>query len=1848
MSTIYKVFHLQENKVKTVYIFAGLSKAESEKLSKKASSEPNKINDYLSADEIKRVEKDDGVIEVVPELIYSDDTIDVIKRKMFVSLNSDISIPSMYLFGKVNRQLEDNSVFQNLTSNRRYEISETRMFDFLTNINYRGMSKIEKKELYNFDDIIDLGLDGKTFTINIPIGQVFSNLLSQPYIVNPYLTKKFDNLIENTTTSLISTTDNELLMNSGKLVSNALYLCEAEDVIQELGKRSVSETLVIRTYFPRLARQNILSLEKLLSSKTNLIKESKKLINDAFKRQIDSVNLFVDVYEKRDENKYSLTYSGTDKIELILNPVYNFKLPSDVVFKVLKSNQNVPLTKLQPGKNLERLYRVYAPSIAKNGKQIPYLPKSELMKYVKQTGGYKRVTAVIRPQGSSNIFYCEFLNNASIRIRAEFSQILNLSTIEDAIKEHVNPVINSIASFLSQRGYTLDNFKSLDSQNVKIESLSLKFGYMIGTATPLSKFSGCVPSIFAVESSDWNKGVRLRYKRVANYSEADSIEAFIIRARKRDIDDETIVEKITENFKQEQEEAREILQQFDEYMERKNVKVKDPGFIIEMNRVPETNSLDITVAEVSGIDYVKHISIFIDSLMRLTQDIESTNVTSNKINDLCKGKKAKSINIVEDIIAEPVEELGIINEDLAAEEMDDDFLDALLMGQDEDIEEMTQEDGDDGDDGEDLDDGEKNNSQKSNREMSGGAKDDDVSQKVTNVTGMSLTHPNPFFKKMRERDPALFLTRKEGIYNAYSKLCPWNQRRQPVILTQEEKERIDKEHPDSYNKAIKYGSSKDKQFWYICPRYWSLSRNTSLTKEQAESGKYGKIIKNRNAITVPEGEDIFQFDHVNNEGEFEELYPGFMAASSHPDGLCLPCCFKNWDAPKQVKLRKECKTELEQEGDVAQKSRKAEPDNYLMGPDKFPLEENRWGMLVPALQAFLNYNSKTCVVSSTKPILKPMTKCLIRQGVEPSKNQSFIAVIAIAYMYYQLENKKNIDTTPSISEMKKILINAVSLTTFSNIQNGNLINMFYDSKRDLSVSSNVKQDDLYKKLNNDTEKEKKLLNKIINAYQGFISYLENDEILIDYKYLWDLICQPNPNLFKEGLNLVILEVTESDRTGDVEILCPTNHYSEKSFDVNRRSLIIYKAGNYYEPIYTIKDKGKGKNYTINVFFSLNDDLLIPVKRLLIVTQNIMNDKCKPLPSLPTIYKFKSNLSAQKIKNILTKNGLKTNIVSQIINYSGQTVALQVKNIIGKGSTYLPTAPSNNLNDLPHMLIDEVNFWQDYSSTKKRLEELHKKTKKSLLCQPQVRVEEDGLTIGILTETNQLVMLSKPEVVTDKTLPAVNEELSVANSIESETSTEGDIERKAYVDKIKAETMFFDRFRNTIRILLSEYSSRAIRSKIEEIIRVPYLTYYQKLEEVSNLLRKLVEKYISWSSNKDLFNLDVNEQTNCLDLDKKQCGVIPSCSVRSGGCTYIFPAFNLLTGKSNKAEYFVKMADELVRYSRIRSYIFEPQAFLSFGNIDYNLGEDEIILTQSILTQSYLENLEKMPTNEYVINNTYQTAEPIKTSPYSSEYVSPTLKEKLSYPFTAELEVHERLWGKWFGWFPPECQENSFIPINTSSSFDILLYILRSKGFQKKYGNTTLTDLKDALIESYELEFGSDLNWVVAGIWRMEGKRELAKMIGIQKAPLDRIIMLTSYYMTSIDLILLARWFDLPLVLYSSTTLKANDKPLLKVNNSDTFVFVKVSAPKDNLPSEMRLIKLNNMIDIPGVLLPEQSFEELKQLPVYKPSEFNPVIKIKLPPGKQKPRPKKITEVEITKRKVNLKKRKPFKVVTTFK
>ena len=63
------------------------------------------------------------------------------------------------------------------------------------------------------------------------------------------------------------------------------------------------------------------------------------------------------------------------------------------------------------------------------------------------------------------------------------------------------------------------------------------------------------------------------------------------------------------------------------------------------------NVINISVTGINNILYLTTIPIYLDSLLRITQDPESTNVSITDINELCLQREIKDEEIIEEIVA---------------------------------------------------------------------------------------------------------------------------------------------------------------------------------------------------------------------------------------------------------------------------------------------------------------------------------------------------------------------------------------------------------------------------------------------------------------------------------------------------------------------------------------------------------------------------------------------------------------------------------------------------------------------------------------------------------------------------------------------------------------------------------------------------------------------------------------------------------------------------------------------------------------------------------------------------------------------------------------------------------------------------------------------------------------------------------------------------------------------------------------------------------------------------------------------------------------------------------------------
>ena len=1877
---IYKVNHLVDGNIKSIYVFYGKNIAPKD--------QKELFNQIFTDSEMDNISKNNTTIHFSEQQIHYDDSIGIIKLKILNALKNTVSLGEIYLFCQKMDLLNPISVFQSLTQNKKIDLTKIRLEQFISNIIDETITIPEEKDIYDYDDILSMKLDNK-IAVNKVLGQKFFIIENEyPFVCNPFKVTGYDKLFERSARKSISTLNSHLLLNTGQIINNNIFLCLANDVLSYALKNNISEENTIKIYYPFLYKKNINSLENLQEKEHELLEENNNFLNEKTLDNFKTVDMFYDIFKNK-KSELNYVTKGIKYIKAVLTPDFLVKIPLEVIFKVIHATEHNPLIKYNPSSRQENIYRLYTDKISNDGRKIPYLKKGDIFKLVKNIGKTKSVTVLIENLTNTNTqsILCEFDENGFITISSEFDKVVDEKSIDNLFKSAVNPIINEIKTFLEQSGYKLNLFNSLNDHNVEVKQLFYESQIKISKQIILDSYKGCISSIFNNESSEFREGIHLRFKRVSNFNKVTSQEAFILQKQEEGYRGEEIIEALLDNFPDDltHEKALDLVKkvanetQVERGVKKTNIKIKDnPGFKTTLTLEKKTGIVTITVENINDINYLLTIPIYLDTIIRLTQDKTSTTYPVKLINKLCSTGEKEDIKII-DIIS-PAE--SVISELEIASIKDDSEIDYKLSSKS--IESEHDENkprnaldlffgNEDEDEDEDEEHGGAKNTGSSSEESipsiksessiksepsvksesisssipsvkseekevasipsvnsdktpdrieSDNEEDDEEgdiepspqkeheNEELKNIDGLSLR--NYFQDRIEEYDKPLIIKKKVGNYSTYSKICQSHHKRQPVILTDEQLEKINKEHKGFLRDedVIKYGSDKNNQFNYICPRYWCLKTNTPIDpnefKEVNENGKKVLVHPTCGKI-LPEGEDevkpghyVYEFYKPTADKPNYKRYPGFQP-DKHPKGYCLPCCFDKYNTQGRIQANEKCTAKEDNQGQkektekLPKKEAKEEQDEYIKGPEKFPLLAGRWGYLPVAIQKILHEVNAECQISKTNTNIKPNHPCLLRHGVEISEKQSFVACISDAKFF----GTKFV----SIHEMRQRIIKSLTIDNFIKYQNGNLVTDFFDQNKEINMDTldeKYKIAKLYSKLNMSVESDKLFYKKVISAFENFINFLEDDEAVIDYTYLWDIICKPNKYLFESGINLVIFEIPNDDITNNVQMICPSNHYSIEFYEARKPTLFLMKEGNYYEPLYS---------YTINnnkisvakVFSEYDSQLSKTIKAVLKeIVRPFFDATCKPLKSMPpgglpapSIYLAKTPLLLYNLVQKLDKYNYK--ILKLVVNFNNKVIGVHAESPL-KQTGFVPCYPSaiedNLKQDLDYVFMTDLGIWNTYNNTINFLKTLEKRSKKKrqesdIPCKPAFKIVEDELVVGILTETDQFIQLSEPisehEIAPEYNIPSFKNSNYIVNKesrpmIQSDvpitTSNEVDEERVDYIKKIKLETNFYNVFRNTIRILLNDYENVKIRQMIELEMTKDYVIYSQKLKNMNNLLKQLVDDKIQFIGDENYYKL-INEVSTCLVKDSKTCSATPNlCAITENGkCKLILPEKNLITHKNNEPMYFGKMADELIRYNRINSFMLQPQAYLSFGNIGYNLRDNEIILIQSLLTQEYFENIVPVINNKYVKYNSYDEAKPIISQPYDN--VIPSLDNAIGRNNETECKITDKKKisaGIWNICFPPNYKEIQYNKTNYCTILFMIDLIER-----KTNEKLTVNKLKNVLYEEYKL-YLEKYKAKIVDILIIEGKQTLGDQVRSEQLSFINFIYTDNYFFTTFDIWLLVQKYKIPTFFISSKFLLQTDYTkhifLGYGSESDDFVFIVIPGLRsENIPA-LKIIESN--------------------------------------------------------------------------
>jgi len=469
-----------------------------------------------------------------------------------------------------------------------------------------------------------------------------------------------------------------------------------------------------------------------------------------------------------------------------------------------------------------------------------------------------------------------------------------------------------------------------------------------------------------------------------------------------------------------------------------------------------------------------------------------------------------------------------------------------------------------------------------------------------------------------------------------------------------------------------------------------------------------------------------------------------------------------------------------------------------------------------------------------------------------------------------------------------------------------------------------------------------------------------------------------------------------------------------------------------------------------------------------------------------------------------------------------------------------------------------------------------------------RVVEDELVTGFLSNTNQFIPIKVPvpvSEVTDSIKTITSNDTMVADTTIL-TDTQPDSKRIDFIKRIKLETNFYNVFRNTIRILFNDYINSEKRKKIQEECNKRYVIYKNQLDTVIEMLHDLVDDSIIFatSDDYDYKQVDENNISTCIKNTLEKCNNYV-CRITNDKCTLVLPKVNLVNNTDNETYYYGRMADELIRYNRIKSFIFKPQMYLSFGQVKYNLRDNEIIILQDLLNSDFFENLVPAYINKYAKYNTFDTAEPIVSQEYSKEVEINDIINPYHVRNCTKGNPEKITSGIWRNCLPEKCKEILYSGSNFCSLYMVIDIVEKTKGIK-----VTVEEIKEVLVEQYSKLTNnftnSDRIDKIIDVLREEAQFD-ANQLQDKTINFEQMILQEGFVAINFDLWLLLFHYQPPSIFISSknipeTRYNANEFVCFPNDSGSEYVFILTPAMYHRLGNklpEYKLIIEDNNINI---------------------------------------------------------------------
>lgn len=922
-----------------------------------------------------------------------------------------------------------------------------------------------------------------------------------------------------------------------------------------------------------------------------------------FVEKIEKTEALVRNYPVNDEHTLNTFVNFLHLRTNEINPNKTYDL--EPLFEKLVTSEQLPFIKFKTISN--NYYKVHKESLGNfKNEVIAKWTDATMSQFSKSDTSY----LLIKLRYSQETF-CSFLifDNMCYDVKFTFGNMMRetIPKIQKFLTERIDDIVDVVQSVYTDAYIPKINTDFSITQNIYSNTKIIRWltfnniksdKHNLNYKTFITVLNTRLNSYFNVIKNPNKNILHLQYKKVDNYLKFENIQVFITNHFVKDRQE--MVRKIVSEFVITNEDAERELDKWLAQNELEITKVGDRMFI----KPKSDNFVNIKIKLTSLIDLTFHIEGAKNSLIHdritklmvvlmemanekeLPEDDATTMINTTKTDDIVYANNESKQHVAdfEEIDDEMMGDFGDFGDLSDFGEMfeDDEDLKALEM---EFLKEAAAE------------------SSVENIVTNG---DDDAP--VNDANDEDSVMKSYFMNMLKSADRELIdykVPKGQKVLKRYSTVCQWNDRRQPVVVTKQELDKI-----KSFQKNIKFiktGSTKEhyEKNYYICPQVWCPKSKVALTYKDFKE-KYNETCPDPDIEEKP----VILTNHYwgkGEKGQTREHFPGFLDAKTHPKQLCLPCCFKKEakEGSKNKQKENTCKMQWSDEPMQEEDTEVFGNEKYIKADIFVPLEVSRYGLLPRAFSEILG--GQTCGNGvDGKGLMNDKTNCILRKGIS-QKSQSFVTAV--------LSLLDNPDIT-GYNTFVEYFLTHMTVAKFIGLENGKIMKLFINKEFDIFNADNFtrfvewfthdeqsnyiklfKLTLIKKELEAYKTTSKKLLSfkqdafkhfktiirefLIYNAYIHFIDYVTNPSIEKNHSLLIDFMQTETTWLNTKFYNIVVIE--HEPTTGQTNMICPFNRNVANTFDVTDPFVFVFKQNNYYEPLCHIKLKNGDIQLTTKFF-----------------------------------------------------------------------------------------------------------------------------------------------------------------------------------------------------------------------------------------------------------------------------------------------------------------------------------------------------------------------------------------------------------------------------------------------------------------------------------------------------------------------------------------------------------------------------------------------------------------------------------------------------------------------------------------